>query len=464
MRKSLLGFLLAGAIAAAPALADPAQQFQIYSSKLTPVGDGTGGSKPLEVSGGTGGSCPAGTVGAIQSSDGAGNCVGTNITGLVLGNGASAPGATTIGAGLALNGSTLQQTYLIRAVTITTDTILASDAGKLVTYSNAAPIAVTLPAPTGSFGAGFSTTVQNKGAGSATFTPASGTINGAATLVVAQNLGCDLVPDGSNWQVASCTAVAPSGGGGGGVNPGAANGGAYYASAGSTVSDATAATVNFGGINLTAPLVWNAPSPGGTNLLEMKSGGSDRFVVNDFGGTNIGNVAGCSDILCTNGNINDAGGLRVATVGTGTGGFLCLDAGNHLVQEATTCVASDRRVKNDRGTITPALAVERILNLPDAHLYTYKAGYGPAGEHAGWFAQDMQKVRPTIVYKSGATDLTPDGELVFDKAEIGPDTTMAVKWLIQQERAQRAELVLMRWVASILAFGVGILFWRRKAA
>lgn len=103
---------------------------------------------------------------------------------------------------------TVSATWLIRAVTITSDTILSTDATKLVTYSNASAIAVTLPQATGSFAAGFAFDVQNKGAGLVTITPnVASTINGAATLTVPQNTGCSIVSDGTNWQIATCNAL-----------------------------------------------------------------------------------------------------------------------------------------------------------------------------------------------------------------------------------------------------------------
>lgn len=102
-------------------------------------------------------------------------------------------------------------TYPIRAVTTTTDTIVAADLGKLVTYSNAASIAISVPQATTTFGAGASFDAQNKGAGVATFTPVTSTVNGAASIALAQNQGCSFVSDGTNWQVSACTAVAPGG-------------------------------------------------------------------------------------------------------------------------------------------------------------------------------------------------------------------------------------------------------------
>lgn len=80
-----------------------------------------------------------------------------------------------------------QQIGLINPQTGVTYTMLAGDQGKLVTFNNALPIAVTLPQGTGDFGGGYNFLVQNLGAGAVTISPTVSTINGAATLVLNQN-------------------------------------------------------------------------------------------------------------------------------------------------------------------------------------------------------------------------------------------------------------------------------------
>ncbi len=119
----------------------------------------------------------------------------------------------TLGSGFTINSGTLLPTYTINAQTATTYTVATTDCSGLLTFNNAAAIAVNLPAASGSF-AGCSFDVQDLGAGAATITPASGTVNGAADIVVGQNYGCTLTSDGTNWQVSACTAVAPSSSGG----------------------------------------------------------------------------------------------------------------------------------------------------------------------------------------------------------------------------------------------------------
>lgn len=96
-------------------------------------------------------------------------------------------------------GGSLLQTP-VNAQSGTTYTVLATDVGKLVTFSNAAAIAVTLPQATGSFGAGSTFLFQNKATGGiATITPTTSTIDGATTLALAPSQGVILVSDGTNY-------------------------------------------------------------------------------------------------------------------------------------------------------------------------------------------------------------------------------------------------------------------------
>jgi hypothetical protein len=93
----------------------------------------------------------------------------------------------------------------------TTYTVLASDQGKLVTFSNASPVAVTLAQATGQFGSGWYMDTCNYGAGLVTITPTTSTINGASTFTQPQNT-CDWVfSDGTNYKAS--VHVASSGGG-----------------------------------------------------------------------------------------------------------------------------------------------------------------------------------------------------------------------------------------------------------
>lgn len=92
-------------------------------------------------------------------------------------------------------------TEIVNAQVGTTYTVLAADQGKRVSFSNAAAIAVTVPQATGAFGSGFWFDVQNVGAGLATLTPTTSTINGAASLLLPPGYGLRVVSDGANWQI-----------------------------------------------------------------------------------------------------------------------------------------------------------------------------------------------------------------------------------------------------------------------
>ena len=115
----------------------------------------------------------------------------------------------TVGAGLQLLAGNLTAAAVINAQTGTTYSITCSTvASELLTFSNASSVAVSLPAATTSgCGANFSFDVQNLGAGTVTVTPTTSTINGASTLTIAQNRGCSVTSDGTNYQVSACTAA-----------------------------------------------------------------------------------------------------------------------------------------------------------------------------------------------------------------------------------------------------------------
>lgn len=128
-------------------------------------------------------------------------------------NSSSALTALTLAGNLAINSGVLGTTQAINAQTGTSYAVATTDAGKLLTLSNASAVAVSLSqATTTGFTAGFSFDVQNKGAGTVTITPATSTINGSSTLAIAQNTGCTVTSDGTNYQVSACTAVAPNSG------------------------------------------------------------------------------------------------------------------------------------------------------------------------------------------------------------------------------------------------------------
>jgi hypothetical protein len=108
-------------------------------------------------------------------------------------------GSAGIGAGKAWQ-KVAHDLVSVNAQTGTSYTVLASDRGKLVTLSNASPVAATLPAATGAgFPAGWSSFLCNQGVGTVTITPTTSTIDGAASLTLVTNSSVLIASDGTNY-------------------------------------------------------------------------------------------------------------------------------------------------------------------------------------------------------------------------------------------------------------------------
>ena len=88
-----------------------------------------------------------------------------------------------------------------RDVAGTTDTILVTDRTKLIRYTSGSAVAVTLPqAGTTGFDANFVFALKTTGGGPVTITPTTSTIDGNATLIVAQGQNCTInSPDNINY-------------------------------------------------------------------------------------------------------------------------------------------------------------------------------------------------------------------------------------------------------------------------
>lgn len=92
-----------------------------------------------------------------------------------------------------------------RSYTGTTDTIVSTDNFNTVQYKGASAVATALPTPTTLGNAGFFTILQNITSGSSTavtVTPATWTVNGSATLAIAQGRACSFAVDqttATNW-------------------------------------------------------------------------------------------------------------------------------------------------------------------------------------------------------------------------------------------------------------------------
>ena len=129
-------------------------------------------------------------TGGVDTGWGCWNAPGT-VTSVATGCGMTGGPITTTG--------TVASSVAVNAQVGTTYTYVAGDCGKLVTHSNAASIAGTLPQAGGSFPAGWWMDVQNRGAGTLTITPTTSTIDGAASLSLTQNQGVRVISDGTNY-------------------------------------------------------------------------------------------------------------------------------------------------------------------------------------------------------------------------------------------------------------------------
>jgi hypothetical protein len=96
---------------------------------------------------------------------------------------------------------TIRGASLVNAQVGTTYTVVDGDRAKLVTHSNAAAIATTLPVAGGggTFVSGWYYYTENRGAGTVTITPTTSTIDGATTLALTTNQGAIIMSDGTNY-------------------------------------------------------------------------------------------------------------------------------------------------------------------------------------------------------------------------------------------------------------------------
>jgi len=78
-------------------------------------------------------------------------------------------------------------------------TVASSDWGKLLTLSNASAQVLTLPQAGSGFPNGWYVDIENTGTGTRTITPATSTIDGAATLALSTNQGVRVFSNGTNY-------------------------------------------------------------------------------------------------------------------------------------------------------------------------------------------------------------------------------------------------------------------------
>jgi hypothetical protein len=248
----------------------------------------------------------------------------------------------------------------VDARTTITETIRDASYGKLVTFTNAAAIAVTLDSNVLDTPAGFMCFALVAGAGTATFTPSSGTINGLASIPLAQGEGGIFFFDGTNWEVATMigtTVVIPVTEGG----------------TGRSTLTAHAVLVGEG----TSPI--GMVGPGTANWPLLGAGGAaDPAFSQPRGNTAVAQFADSTTNPTTgdlakfdaNGNVADAGILASAVVSTGvtlTADLPVFGAGGNAVKVGTKSGNTDE-VATVTGSLTSGNLVESDAsgNIVDA--------------------------------------------------------------------------------------------------
>lgn len=119
--------------------------------------------------------------------------------------------ATTTGSAFTDSG-TLWANWPRNAQTGTSYALVTGDRGKVVTFSNAGAIAVTIAqAGTTGFETGWLTVAKNIGAGTVTITPTTSTVDGAATITLLTGDWALISSDGTNYETVNNKAISGSG-------------------------------------------------------------------------------------------------------------------------------------------------------------------------------------------------------------------------------------------------------------
>ena len=234
---------------------------------------------------------------------------------------------------------TLRAGQTVNAQTGTTYTYVDGDRAKLCTHTNASSIAGTLPqaGSGGNFVANWFMDVQNRGAGTLTITPATSTIDGAASLALTTNQGCRIVSDGTSYFTQR--GVSSSGGGGSSITgTTGATGGDATATGGTTTTASIAGgavTILGGtpGVTASGGVVTMTGGPGGTTTgnggaatvrggtatATTQSGGTASLIGGTSGAT--GSTGGIAEVIGgAGGSTSGPGGAVNITGGATTSG------------------------------------------------------------------------------------------------------------------------------------------------
>lgn len=230
----------------------------------------------------------------------------------------------------------------VNAQTGTSYTIANTDRGKLVTASNSGAQAYTLPT---TLGITFIFAFQNEGTGTVTFTPSSGTINGAASLALASGSGAWFYFDGTNWE-----AVVGNIGGTGNVTGSSLTNHQIVSGAGGSAiqvennpqlaAATTPACITQGYSNDTSTGTTNgliAKLNGNHQVVKVGTSDTEAVGIVVSGGATSGTaqVCGYGTAACTFDNTSTAG--HYVQISTGTAGD-CHDAGSTLPTSGGTII------------------------------------------------------------------------------------------------------------------------------
>lgn len=186
----------------------------------------------------------------------------------------------------------------------TTYTVLQGDDGNLVSFNNASPVAVTLPqAGSAGFPAGWWTELTNIGAGTATVTPTTSTINSASSVVLTTGKSVLLVSDGVNY----CARISTSTGSTGTVTSVGVSMPSPFSVSGSPVTTSGTITVTIP--NQSPNVIYAGPSSGGSAAPAFRA-----LVPAD--------IPSLSGTYATGGGSSLTGGTGTGTSGTTTSGFV----------------------------------------------------------------------------------------------------------------------------------------------
>lgn len=269
-------------------------------------------------------------------------------------------------------GQNFVATVPINAQTGTTYTVAGSDFAKLVTFSNGGAIAVTLPqAGTVGLNTGWYVYVENIGVGTATITPTTSTIDGAASLALLTNQGAMLVSNGTNYATVR---------GVGGVGTGCSN------TSGTMTCTSFATNSSNGGITAVEGTGAGLTPVAGSDLIYASSG-THRLMMNN-------NNGGAVTIMSTS-DVATGAQMPVATISDLIGGY---GSGILVGAASTAAISTANQVRAVRFDLFARIAITKI---------DFRIGTGVAASFVG--AGIYNSDGTTLLVDSGAVDTSTNG-------------------------------------------------------